>query len=152
MNHFYEATINVLVHADALIDKLVGDEVIALFIPGSAGKERAHKAVIAGRALLKTMGYEEPGGPWIPIGVGIHTGEAWVGSIVGASGTGADYTALGDNVNIAARLAYQSGPGEILTSEATCDAAQIVTDGLVKRSLEMKRKGDLVPMRVLYTS
>ncbi|MBP1693194.1 MAG: hypothetical protein H6Q37_1077, partial [Chloroflexi bacterium] len=37
-------------------------------------------------------------------------------------------------------------------SEATCDAAQIVTDGLVKRSLEMKRKGDLVPMRVLYTS
>ena len=74
MNHFYEATINVLVHADALIDKLVGDEVIALFIPGYAGKEHAHKAVIAGRALLKTMGYEEPGGPWIPIGVGIHTG------------------------------------------------------------------------------
>ena len=102
--------------------------------------------------MLKTTGYGQPGGPWVPIGVGIHTGTAWVGSIVGASGTGSDYTALGDNVNIAARLASQSGPGEILTSEATCDAAQIVTDGLVKRSLEMKRKGDLVPMRVLYTS
>lgn len=49
MNRFYEATINVLVQADAFIDKLVGDEVMALFIPGFAGKEHARRAVEAGR-------------------------------------------------------------------------------------------------------
>ncbi|HET9907843.1 MAG TPA: adenylate/guanylate cyclase domain-containing protein, partial [Anaerolineales bacterium] len=49
MNRFYEATINVLVQADAFIDKLVGDEVTALFLPGYAGKDHARKAVQAGR-------------------------------------------------------------------------------------------------------
>jgi len=66
MNRFYEATINVLVQADAFIDKLVGDEVTALFIPGYAGKEHARKAVEAGKALLHVTGYEEPAGPWDP--------------------------------------------------------------------------------------
>src|SRR5512135_431346 len=45
MNRFYEVTINVLIKADAFIDKLVGDEVTALFFPGYAGKEHAQKAV-----------------------------------------------------------------------------------------------------------
>jgi adenylate cyclase len=130
MNRFYEATINVLVQADAFIDKLVGDEVTALFIPGYAGKEHARKAVEAGQALLQVTGYEEPAGPWIPVGVGIHTGTAWVGSIAGASGAAADFTALGDNVNIAARLASKAGAGEVLVSEATCSAAQLETGGL----------------------
>ena len=44
MNRFYEAAIHVLVHTDAFVDKLVGDEVTSLFIPGYAGKEHARKA------------------------------------------------------------------------------------------------------------
>src|SRR5574342_29646 len=116
MNRFYEATINVLVQADAFIDKLVGDEVTALFIPGFAGKEHARRAVEAGQALLRVTGHADPDGPWVPVGVGIHTGMAWVGSIVGASGAGADFTALGDNVNVAARLASNAKAGEVLIS------------------------------------
>lgn len=150
MNRFYQATINVLVQADAFIDKLVGDEVTALFIPGYAGKEHARKAVEAGRTLLRVTGHGQPEGPWIPVGVGIHTGEAWVGSIVGASGDAADFTALGDNVNVAARLASQAGPGEILISEATLDAAQIETQGLEERQLELKGKSESVSVRVLW--
>ena len=150
MNRFYEATINVLVQADAFIDKLVGDEVTALFIPGFAGKEYARRAVEAGQALLRVTGHGQPGGPWVPVGVGIHTGAAWVGSIVGASGAGADFTALGDNVNIAARLASKAGAGEVLASEATCHAAQIQTAGLEKRDLELKGKSELVSVRVLH--
>jgi adenylate cyclase len=150
MNRFYEATINVLVQADAFIDKLVGDEVTALFIPGYAGKEHARKAVEAGQALLQVTGYEEPAGPWIPVGVGIHTGTAWVGSIAGASGAAADFTALGDNVNIAARLASKAGAGEVLVSEATCSAAQLETGGLEERTLELKGKSELVSVRVLH--
>jgi adenylate cyclase len=151
MNRFYEATINVLVRANAFIDKLVGDEVTALFIPGFAGEEHARKAVEAGQKLLRVTGHGDPGGPWVPVGVGIHTGTAWVGSIAGASGAAADFTALGDNVNIAARLASKAGQGEVIISKDTYDAAQIKTEGLEKRELELKGKSELVSVRVLHT-
>jgi class 3 adenylate cyclase len=49
MNRFYEAAIAVLVQADAFIDKLVGDEVTALFIPGFAGPGTPARLVEAGR-------------------------------------------------------------------------------------------------------
>jgi adenylate cyclase len=149
MNRFYEATINVLVRADAFIDKLVGDEVTALFIPGYAGEDHARKAVESGRALLQVTGHGGKSGPWIPVGVGIHTGVAWVGSIAGASGAAADFTALGDNVNIAARLASSAKGGEVLISEATYRAAQVEDPGLEVRDLQLKGKSDVVRVRVL---
>ena len=145
MNRFYEETINVLIHADALVDKLVGDEVTALFIPGYAGKEHARRAVEAAQALLRVVGYGQPDGPWVPVGVGVHTGIAWVGSIAGAT---TDFTALGDNVNVAARLASKAGPGEVLASEITCAAARVETAGLEKRDLELKGKSETVSVRV----
>jgi adenylate cyclase len=149
MNRFYEATINVLVRADAFIDKLVGDEVTALFIPGYAGKEHAQKAVEAGKGLLRATGHGSPKGPWVPVGVGIHTGTAWVGSIAGASGSASDFTALGDNVNIAARLASKAGQGEVLISESTYKKAQVEDPELEIRYLELKGKSEPVSVRVL---
>lgn len=152
MNRFYEATINVLVQADAVIDKLVGDEVTALFIPGFAGEEHARRALAAGQDLLGVTGHADPGGPWVPVGVGIHTGSAWVGSIAGASGAAADFTALGDNVNIAARLASAASQGEVVASEATFKAARRETAGLEERQLQLKGKSELVRVRVLPAS
>jgi adenylate cyclase len=86
----------------------------------------------------------------VPVGVGIHTGTAWVGSIIGASGDGSDFTALGDNVNIAARLASKAGVGEVLISSATSNAAQINTEGLEKRELELKGRSERVTVIVLH--
>jgi adenylate cyclase len=149
MNRFYDATINVLVQADAFIDKLVGDEVTAHFFPGYTGPEHARKAVQAGQALLRVTGHADPGGPWVPVGVGVHTGTAWVGSIIGASGSGSDFTALGDNVNVAARLASKAAAGEVLISQATASAARIDTGGLEGRQLELKGKSELFPVFVL---
>ncbi len=149
MNRFYEVAINVLVRADAFIDKLVGDEVTALFIPGYAGEDHAAKAVGAGRELLKVTGHGKSKEPWVPVGVGIHTGRAWVGSIAGARGEAADFTALGDNVNVAARLASNAGPGEVLASEVTCTAAGVDTRGLEKRNLALKGKSEPVGVWVL---
>jgi adenylate cyclase len=152
MNRFYEATIKVLVEADAFIDKLVGDEVTALFIPGFAGEEHARRAVAAGQALLRVTGHGKSTDPWVPVGVGIHTGSAWVGSIAGASGSAADFTALGDNVNIAARLASEAGQGEVLASEATINAAGVHSRELEKRTLDLKGKSELISVRVLHAS
>jgi len=152
MNRFYEATINVLVQEDAFIDKLVGDEVTALFIPGFAGEEHARRAVKAGKELLNVTGHSDPGGPWVPVGVGIHTGRAWVGSIAGASGAAADFTALGDNVNVAARLASSAAEGEVLISEDTYREAKIADEDLEKRELSLKGKSELVIVRVLHAN
>lgn len=149
MNRFYEAAINVLVRSDAFIDKLVGDEVTALFIPGFAGADHAIRAIRAGLRLLQVTGHTSQGEPWVPVGVGIHTGLAWVGSIVGASGEGADFTALGDNVNIAARLASEAGPGEVLVSQATLDASGVDLGGANPRELALKGKSDTIRVHVL---
>jgi adenylate cyclase len=149
MNRFYEKTINVLVQADAFIDKLVGDEVTALFIPGFAGREHAHRAIAAGQDLLRVTGHADPQGPWVPVGVGVHTGVAWVGSIHGASGEAADFTALGDNVNISARLAGAARQGEVLASAAACNAAGIGVEGLETRELELKGRREAVRVHVL---
>ena len=147
MNRFYEAAINVLVNEDAFIDKLVGDEVTALFIPGYAGKKHAQRAVNAGKKLLKVTGHDHDT-PWVPVGVGIHTGVAWVGSIAGAKGAASDFTALGDNVNIAARLASVAAQGEVILSESTYVAANVLDD-LEKRELVLKGKSEPVQIRVM---
>ena len=149
MNRFYDAVINVLIHADAFIDKLVGDEVTALFIPGYAGPNHARKAVEAGRSMLRVTGHGKHEDPWVPVGIGIHTGSAWVGSIQGASGEAADFTALGDNVNIAARLTSSAGPGEILISENTYAAAGLGEELLERRELALKGKSNSVAVRVI---
>jgi adenylate cyclase len=150
MNRFYEAAISVLVPTDAFIDNQIGDEITALFVPGFAGEEHAHKAVEAGRELLRVTGHGARSGPWVPIGVGIHTGEAWVGSIAGARGDAADFTALGDNVNVTARLASQANRGEVLISDATYKSAQLANDRLEKRDLELKGKSNRVGVRVIH--
>ncbi len=103
----------------------------------------------AGQSLLRVTGHGDSGGPWVPVGVGIHTGVAWVGSIAGASGAAADFTALGDNVNIAARLASKAAEGEVIISEATYIAGQVENESLEKRDLDLKGKSELVSLRVL---
>ena len=104
----------------------------------------------AGQALLRVTGHGKPAGPWVPVGAGIHTGTAWVGSIERVGGAAADFIALGDNVNIAARLASMASQGEVLASEATCTAAGIETKRLEKRPLDLKGKSELVNARVLH--
>jgi len=149
MNRFYAVATDVMVKTDALIDKLVGDEVIGLYLPGWAGSEHASLAVRASQNLLRATGHGAPDGPWLPVGVGVHTGNAYVGTVSGTEGTVADLTALGDTVNITARLASQAGRGEILISETAYAAAGLNLGDLEQRQLELKGKSEPVSVRVL---
>lgn len=132
---FYGAAARVVDRRDGIVDKFVGDEAVALFIPGFAGEDHAARAVAAARELLHETGHHD-GEPWIPIGIGVHTGVAHVGWV--GEGDALDFTALGDTVNIAARLRAAAGPGEILISEATAKAAELDTAGLEHRVLELR--------------
>jgi class 3 adenylate cyclase len=147
MNRFYIAGTEVLTHSDALIERLAGDQLIGLYIPGFAGAEHPHKAVQAGEALLQATGYGQPEGPWIQVGVGVHTGVAFVGA-VGTDGGLTNITALGDAVNIAARLSSLAGPGEMLVSEDAALAAGLPTGHLERRLLALKGRTEPVTVYV----
>jgi adenylate cyclase len=152
MNRFYTTATDVLVRTDAMVDKLIGDEVIGLYIPGMAGAEHPRRAIEAAQNLLHLTGHSDPLGPWIPVGVGIHTGIAFVGVVGGIQGNPTDFTALGDNVNITARLASLAGPGEILISDAAYAAAGLDLGDLECRRLDLKGKSESIGVHVLRLS
>jgi adenylate cyclase len=104
-------------------------------------------AVTAGQAILEATGHEKADGPWIPVGVGIHTGEAYVGA-VGEPGKNIDIAVLGDNVNIAARLAGQAKAGEIVISDDTCRMAGLDTAGFESRNLSLKGKENPIDVKI----
>ncbi len=108
---------------DGIIDKFLGDGIMALFIPVIAGENHATRAITAGRAILAAVEHAGLGPKGLTIGAGVHTGEAFVG-VVG-SDEKTDFTALGDTVNIAARLGGLAGPGELLVSRAAWDRADL---------------------------
>ena len=147
LNRFYRAATEVLVRRDAIVDKLIGDEVMALFIPGICGREYRRRAARAALALLQAVGYGQPGQPWMPIGAAVNSGPAYVGN-VGSDGV-VDFTALGDAVNTAARLASSAGAGEVLLSETVYASVEEQFPGLERRSLTLRGKEAPVPVRVL---
>jgi len=102
--------------SDAIIDKLIGDEVMALFIPGIAGEQYRGHAARAAADLLKAFGYGSGGAPWLEVGVGVHAGPAFVGNL-GADGM-VDVTALGDAVNTASRLQGMASGGDAVLGES----------------------------------
>jgi adenylate cyclase len=152
INRFYTVATDVLVQGDAMVDKLVGDEVIGLFIPGMAGPEHSRRAIRAAQDLLQITGHRNRKGPWLPVGIGVHTGLAYVGVVGSSQDNLRDFTALGDNVNITARLASEAGPGEILISDAAYAAAGIDLGDLEQRQLGLKGKSELTGVRVLHIS
>jgi adenylate cyclase len=150
LNRFYHAATEVLIRHDAIVDKLIGDEVMALFIPGICGPQYRGRAVRAAFDLLGAVGRERAGDVWLPIGAAVNSGIAYVGNVGGSEIV--DFTALGDPVNTAARLASVAGAGEALLSETVyATVAQDFPD-LERRTLSIRGKGAQVDVRVLRTS
>jgi adenylate cyclase len=116
LNRFYDMATDTLLRYEATIDKMVGDEVMALFIAGFSGRDYTRQAARAGEALLRALGYGGAGQPWLPVGVAVHAGPAFVGKF--GSGEVTDFTALGDTVNTAARLQAAAAAGEVLLSHS----------------------------------
>jgi adenylate cyclase len=152
MNRFYRAATDVLIDSDAVIDKLVGDQVIGLYLPLFTGPNHARPAIVAARRLLEVAGHGSDDGPWLQIGVGVHSGNAYVGTVSGADDTVTDITALGDNVNVGARIASLARPGEVLVSESALRVGGIDLRALEQRRLELKGRSEPITVRVLRTA
>jgi adenylate cyclase len=148
INRFYNTATHVMVHSDALIDKIIGDQAAGIYVPGIAGKYHASRAIEAAKEILSATGHNQPGGSWIPLGVGVHTGTAYVGA-VGSDGSTVDITVLGDAPNTAARLASSAAQGEILISASAYQAANMDLGALEVRDLSLKGKTEITSVHVL---
>ena len=137
MERFYLAASRAVIDQEGAIDKFVGDEIVAMFYPALAGERHAAAAVKAARGILRATGHDSPGGPWAPVGAGVHTGKVWYGAV--GEGTHVELTALGDIVNTCARLAGAAGSGEVLVSAEAATVVGLDTR-LERRSLQLKGK------------
>lgn len=146
MNRFYgDATRLIVRHG--LVDKLIGDEIMGLYVPVLAPEGRFVDAMVAdARQLLEVVGSgEDAEAAGLAVGVGLDVGDAWVG-VVG-EGEVRDFTAIGDPVNVAARLQAKAAAGQIVMSAAVAEAAG-VTDG-VSRRLALRGRTEPVSVRVV---
>jgi adenylate cyclase len=141
ISRFYGTAGRVIENSNGLVDKFVGDEVVALFIPGFVGQDHAARAVDAAQELMRETG-NDGDDPWVPVGAGVHTGVAYVGSI--GEGDDFDFTAVGDAVNTAARLASSAGAGEVLLSRSTVEASGFEVSGLETRTLALRGRDESV--------
>jgi adenylate cyclase len=137
LDRFYTVATKAVFDNDGTVDKFVGDELVALFVPLFSGKDHAAKAIATARALLRATGHDAPGGPWAPIGVGINTALTWYGAV--GQGDRTELTAVGDAMNTTARLASAARAGEILVTTTTAQAAAL-DPALERRTLDLKGK------------
>jgi adenylate cyclase len=143
---FYRTARDVLLRHEAVIDKLVGDEVMGLFIPLLIREDPIAKMVAAGVDLLEELGsLALP----LPVGAGADFGRAFVGN-VGEEDV-KDFTALGDVVNTAARLQAAAETGQLVVSERVYEAVQERFPNARRVDLELKGKATPVPARIIAT-
>jgi adenylate cyclase len=138
LRRFYRCAEDVL-FPDAVIDKLIGDEVMALYLPYLKKIDQARVPELMldhARGLLRSVGYGSREGPFVELGIGLDFGEAFVGNI----GQRAlyDFTAVGDVVNTASRLQGQAAGGEIVLSERVARGLPTAAGSRVELTLKGK--------------
>jgi adenylate cyclase len=141
LNRFYKTASNAIFRHDGTLDKLVGDQVMGFFGAPIGRNDHAKRAVATAAEIMRessTAASAERFG----IGVGIATGEAFVGNVGG--GEVADYTVIGDTVNVAARLQSEAAAGEILISQETY--ARVVMELPYAKRHELLLKGKSEPV------
>ena len=140
LNRFYGVASEVLTRS-GIVDKLVGDEVMALYLPRMIGEQWVDDVVRDAADLLTAVGYGTPEGPWLSLGVGIDIGRAYVGNV--GAGEVKDFTALGDVVNTAARLQSAATAGQIVMSERLFDRLTSPPSNASPVRLELKGKQEV---------
>jgi adenylate cyclase len=144
INRFYKEATKTIIDEDGLVEKLAGDSVAAFWGAGFAGPDYVARTVRVAQKLLGAMERQN-----IPVGIGVHSGIAYFGAMGAAEGL-TEISAIGDEVNLAARLASKAAPGEIIVSEQALNAAGIDGTNLEARSLELKGISAPVIARVMH--
>lgn len=148
INRFFAVGSHALIETDGFIEKYVGDEVAGVYLPAWSGPDFAPKAFAAALRILRETGNIADGTPWVPVGIGLHYGTAYVGTIGSPDGV-ADFGVLGDAPNLAARLASAAKAGEVLVSEAAAVVIGAATAQGERREMALKGISAPVPVRAI---
>jgi adenylate cyclase len=146
MNRFYKTATDVLSRS-AIIDKLVGDEVMAIYIPLLLTDGWEDEMLRDASDLLAAVGFGSGTEPWLRLGVGLDVGRAFVGNV--GSGDVKDFTALGDVVNTAARLQGRAEAGQVVMSERLFDRLSDPRIDASARDMELTGKSESEQVRVI---
>jgi len=144
LDKFYDIASKALISNRGIVDKMIGDEVMALFVPSTVGGDLCEAAVSTAVDILHGV---RAIGDGVPVGIGIHFGPAYVGK-VGTENIN-DFTAVGDTVNTTARLQGHAQAGEIVMSEAVYRSIAADYPGLESKTIEVKGREQPVEIRVL---
>lgn len=144
INRFYTSATKIIIEEDGLVEKLAGDSVAAFWGAGFAGPNYVARTVKVAQSLVGAMSRQN-----IPVGVGVHAGVAYFGAMGSADGL-TEISAIGDEVNLAARLASKAAEGEIIISAQALHETDIDKDDFESRSLELKGISEPVLVRVMH--
>ncbi|MBX7053599.1 MAG: FHA domain-containing protein [Pyrinomonadaceae bacterium] len=143
LNRYFTAMTEIIFEHGGTLDKYIGDGLMAIFGAPTATPVDAVNAVKAAVAMQKrliTLNEElrQAGYSPVKVGIGLHTGVATIGYV--GSEQRSEYTAIGDTVNLAARLEQNAVGGQILVSEATVSAAGNIFPVTVLEPLAVKNR------------
>src|SRR5260221_2779385 len=142
MGRYYAHARRVIQEHGGTLEKFIGDAVMAVFgLPQAHGND-AERALAAALALREAVATDAVLSGRLLLRIGSNTGEV----IAASDPQGGDFLVTGDAVNVAARLQQAAGPGEILVSERTADAAQAAF--LFENGRLVEVKGKRQPLRV----
>jgi class 3 adenylate cyclase len=122
LNELFTIQTEIAFRHDGTVDKFIGDAIMAFWGAPEPVDDHADAALEAAEDMIRWLDigndrWREEHDVEIEIAIGVHTGEAIVGNI--GSETRMEYTAIGRNVNVAARLEALANPQQILTTPAT---------------------------------
>jgi len=146
LNSFYRSATPILTRS-AIIDKFVGDEVMALYLPLLMAEGWVDNMLRDASDLLAAVGFGSSQEPWLKLGIGLDVGRAFVGNV--GAGDVKDFTALGDVVNTAARLQSSAEAGQIVLSERLFARLPNREISAASKLLVVKGKREAEPVRIV---
>ena len=148
MNLAYERLIEPVIRHEGTVARLMGDAILAFFGAPTAHEDDPQRAVMAGLEIVSAIGplrerLERDRGLDLNVRVGINTGPVVVGQV--GSTLRQEYTAMGDAVNVAARMEQTAEPGTVQITEDTYRLVADLFDVEGLGGIELKGKREPVP-------
>jgi adenylate cyclase len=140
LNDYFDCMVEKLVKYDAVIDKFIGDAIMALFDQEADG---AHRALCAASEMIEALpALRERSGIDVHVRIGLNSGHVVMGDI--GSQWRRDFTVIGDSVNVGQRLESHAQRDGILVSEATFDLVKHLVEAELTEPFQVKGKSKLM--------
>ena len=148
LNEYFEEMCRIVFARGGYVDKFIGDCLMAVFSAPNQRPDDAYHAVLAAWEQQPTIAqmmarWSQAGRQIFTVGMGLNTGEVVMGNL--GSSSRLNYTVIGDNVNVAARLYDVAQGGQIIISESTY--AEVKDRFAVNELAPVLLKGKPVPLR-----